>query len=293
MAESPFEITTSGKAKKGSLKGVIIALVVVLFLGLGIFGGVLLVRQNQLVDCTDNGGGIDPELSNCNQAGRTAPCGGEMYICPEAGGNWERSDGAGGSNATNGVCNIAGPTGLTTENLTGTSVKLKWTPGVGSQIRLWVSTNAEPTGTCSLGSTSSACIVSDEHLSPTTTEYQLTNLTPNTRYYWRLMSWTSEGCDAGTSVLNFTTTTTSGSATATATATATASATSTATATGQATAAPTPTKTSTSKSTSTPKATQKAAATKAPIPETGTGWPTYLVGILGALVIIGSLLLAL
>lgn len=102
---NPFEIVTSGKSKKGSAKGIIIALVVVLFLALGIFGGVLLVRQNQNIQekavseqCTDDCGVSTPErlvvcnnascdnsaISLCNAAtykGRIEKCGGKQYCC--------------------------------------------------------------------------------------------------------------------------------------------------------------------------------------------------------------------
>lgn len=44
---SPFEITTTSKSKKGGNKGIIIAVLVGVFLILGVVAGVLLVRQNQ------------------------------------------------------------------------------------------------------------------------------------------------------------------------------------------------------------------------------------------------------
>lgn len=114
MADSPFEITTSGKPKKSSMKGIIISLVVVLFLALGVFVGVLLVRQQQdirekadqaqcpaaqacphpdqpelLSDCSE--GGVDPNDSLCNARGRVGTCGGASYCCPGPNQAWTRN----------------------------------------------------------------------------------------------------------------------------------------------------------------------------------------------------------
>lgn len=47
MPESPFEIITTSNSKKAGSRGLIIALVVVLFLIAGVVTGVILVRQNQ------------------------------------------------------------------------------------------------------------------------------------------------------------------------------------------------------------------------------------------------------
>ena len=75
----------------------------------------------------------------------------------------------------------------------------------------------------------------------------------------------------------------------TATPTRSASPTSRATSTSTATSSSTATSTSTSKST----ATATAKSTQPPIPETGTGWPTYFGIGLGIITIVGSLFLAL
>ena len=105
---SPFEIVTPSKSKKGG-KGVIIALIVVLFLALGIFAGVLLVRQRQeirekadaavcpqdeecpsaenpalLVSCDPPEAPGNPDESLCSQGankGAVKSCGGGQYCC--------------------------------------------------------------------------------------------------------------------------------------------------------------------------------------------------------------------
>lgn len=57
---SPFEIVTSSTTKKSNIKGIIVAVVIVLFLTLSVVAGVLLVKQNQNVQekaagtCSDN-----------------------------------------------------------------------------------------------------------------------------------------------------------------------------------------------------------------------------------------------
>ncbi len=132
--DNPFEIVTSGKAKKGSTKGVIIALVVVLFLALGIFGGVLLVRQNQNIQekaacaaaCPNSNGDLvncydtpdtDGEVSTCNSTGRVEVCGQNIsdakeYCCPAAGGAWTTNMSA---------CAVSTPTATATATSTSTA----------------------------------------------------------------------------------------------------------------------------------------------------------------------------
>lgn len=110
---SPFEIVTPSKPKGGSKKGIFIALVVVLFLALGVFAGVLLVRQRQeirekaardscpaaeacpvpaqkslLRNCTPPEADGSPEESLCNKKGRIQSCGGKEFCCPAVGKAW-------------------------------------------------------------------------------------------------------------------------------------------------------------------------------------------------------------
>lgn len=202
-AQSPFDIVTPKKAQKLSTKGIVIASLVTVFLGLGAFLGVLLVRQNQnveeeavgcvqqcavgkadLVSCD----GVDTNgaVSKCSFM-RIETCGGKEYCCPAASGSW-------------------------TTDLT-------------------------------------KCAALSSSASP--------------------------------------------SATATSTSTAKSSAAAMATATSTSTARSSATATATAKATSTTKATATAVATKPPVPETGTGWPTYFGIGLGVLTIMGSLFLAL
>ncbi|HET7099117.1 MAG TPA: hypothetical protein VFI61_02705 [Patescibacteria group bacterium] len=113
---SPFEITTPAKSKKGN-KGLIIAILVVVFLILSVVVGVILVRQNQniaekavttgdsnfcpaveacpaagnpslLINCTPGETGSDPSQSTCNVTGRIESCGGAQYCCPASNGAW-------------------------------------------------------------------------------------------------------------------------------------------------------------------------------------------------------------
>jgi hypothetical protein len=209
---NPFEIVTSGKSKKVGSKGLIITLVIVVFLALGIFAGVLLVRQSQeirekaaceesctgnhLFNCTPAEVDGTPDESICDTTGRVASCGGQEYCCSTAGGNWTL-------NMT--VCNAtATPTSTATATATSTSTS-----------------SASPTATATATATGSG--VGGASKTPT----------------------------------------------------------------------PTPTKTSTSTAKATSTSTSSSSATKAPIPETGTSWPTYAGMALGILVIVGALLLAL
>lgn len=134
--------------------------------------------------------------SLCNRSGRVEMCGGATFCCPSVGGAWTTNM------AACPVCNAVAPTNLNVQKISPTSVKLKWTAGSGGIIRLWVSKNADPTSNCGTGTT---CIKNDEKLNSTTTEYLLENLTPETRYYWRIMTWKESGCDAGPAPVNFTT----------------------------------------------------------------------------------------
>jgi hypothetical protein len=134
--------------------------------------------------------------SICNMSGRVEMCGGASFCCPTAGGAWTTNM------ASCPTCNAVAPTNLNVEKISPTSVKLKWTAGSGGIIRLWVSKNSNPTSDCGSGST---CIKNDEKLNSTTTEFLLDNLTPETTYYWRIMTWKESGCDAGPAAVSFVT----------------------------------------------------------------------------------------
>jgi hypothetical protein len=307
MAEEIKVVGLSTPKNKGKANWKIISAIIgIIVLSIGVIAGILLVRQQQdireqasgncdnaqsvvqcprsdgaLVSCNPPDSNGNAQISLCNVAGRSEICGGENYCCPTAGGAWTKD-------MTACSCDAAAPTNKTTSNLASTSVTLKWTGGTGGKLRLWVSTDPNPTGTCS--ATSTTCVVNDKELPITSTEYELKDLKPNTKYYWRLMAWSREGCDSGGDVSNFTTTGDSQSATPSATATATATSTSTSTSKATVTA----TSTSSSKtSTPTTKSTSSASATAFPVPETGTDLPTVLGLSFGVVMILVSLGLAL
>ena len=311
----------STKKSKPTNWKVLGAIIGVIVLSVGVIAGILLVKQQQdirekaagncdspetIVKCPAPDGNLyscnPPDqnnnalISQCNLAGRIELCGiGNnivQYCCPSAGGSWT-TDMSGCS------CQAAPPTGFSVEQVSSTSVILKWTPGTGgTKTRLWVSTNVEPTGNCALGGAAN-CIVNDQALLMTTSQHELTNLTPNTKYYWRLMTWQVEGCDAGSAVMNFTT---SQVIVATSTPSVTAIATATPTRTPTPTPTPTPTATSTgSNKTATPtsisttvaNASATSTATTFPVPETGADFPTIIGVGFGIIMILLSLALAL
>lgn len=306
---------SSSKPKGKTNWKIIGAIIGIIVLAVGVIAGILLVRQNQdireqasgncddpgtivqcprsdgaLVSCTPPNSDGNAQISLCDSAGRVEVCGGAEYCCPSAGGAWT-------TNMTLcPACNITPPTSLASQQITSTTAKLSWTPGTGGVIRLWVSTNADPL-TCIRGTTSATCIVSDQELAATVDEFDLTNLLPNTKYYWRAMTWKQSGCDAGTQVFNFTTTSSGATATATSSSTATATATATSTSSsgtgGSGNKTATPTATSKSTATSKATATSKSTATAFPVPETGAEWPTVIGAGFGVIMILVSLALAL
>lgn len=319
---------------KGKIVGAIIG-VFVLVVGVG--AGIYLVSQNQnpqekasgncdnprtIVQCPAPDGNLyscnppdqnnNAQISTCDVKGRVELCGIDnnvvQYCCPSPNGAWT-------TDMTACSCQAKAPTSLTVTDLTSTSVTLKWVSGSGGITRLWVSKDSDPTGTCA--SNPSNCLVNDQHFDLNVNEYALSNLTPVTKYYWRLMTANGEGCDNGTLVANFTTAQTSTStpsptATSVATATATTTAVSstktptpTPTKTATPTAKPTSSATATSKATATSTSTTKATATStsvaavqatataAPIPVTGASWPTIIGGGFGIVMILVSIALAL
>jgi len=107
------------------------------------------------------------------------------------------------------TCDISPATGLTIENISPTKVKLKWTPGKGTYVKMWVATTDNPTSACSSlnsKSTSATCPVNentDYDIKATPSEYEVSNLKADTTYYWRLMMWDYPGCDNAAAVKSF------------------------------------------------------------------------------------------
>lgn len=114
MPNTPFEMVTPPAKKQLGSTGVIIAVLVVVLLGLGIFFGVRLVQQNQNVaeraqtvacpqaeecpvaadsthlrNCTPPEADNSPDEQVCDTAGKVGTCGGTQYCCPSAGGTWD------------------------------------------------------------------------------------------------------------------------------------------------------------------------------------------------------------
>lgn len=105
--KSPFEIVTPNKNKKGGSKGMIVAILIVVFLILSVVAGVLLVKQRQniqekaaaslcpaaeacpfttqktlLRNCHPPEADGSPSESLCNVAGRVEFCGTQNFCCP-------------------------------------------------------------------------------------------------------------------------------------------------------------------------------------------------------------------
>lgn len=198
---------------------VISAIIGIIVLSVGVIAGIFLVRQQQdireqaagncdnpesivqcprsdgaLVSCTPPDSNGNAQISVCDSRflGRPEVCGGTQYCCN--GTAWVTDMSACS-------CDAKAPTGVTVADLTSTSATLKWSGATGGKLRLWVSKNADLS--CSVAE---SCPANDLSITPVTTnEYALTNLTPNTKYYWRVMAWTKEGCDSASSIVNFTT----------------------------------------------------------------------------------------
>lgn len=242
--------------------------------------------NGNLYSCNPPDQNNNAQIHTCNVAGRKELCGVEgsikEYCCPSAGGTWTTDMSACS-------CTITAMTGMTVEQITGTTAILKWVPGNAPTTRLWVSKNADPVTNCAVGGASN-CILNDMKLTSTTTQYELTNLTPNTKYYWKIGVFEREGCDLNSSVMNFTT---SGGSNPTATATSTSGGNRTSTPTATSTSRST--STSTSRATATPRATARATSsgTAFPVPETGADFPTMLGVGFGVIMVLISLALAL
>lgn len=113
---SSFQVVTSPKSKKSGARGIIIAVVIVVFLALSVVAGVILVRQQQNIQEKASGSlcpaaeacpvaGQPDLLNSCNPAqadgsatqlscsnigevGQTVFCGATKYCCPSLGAAW-------------------------------------------------------------------------------------------------------------------------------------------------------------------------------------------------------------
>ena len=115
-AVSPFETITSKKSGRGGKKGIVIAIVIAVFLILGVVAGVLLVQQQQnikekaaenlcpaaeacplagqqdiLRDCSPGNADGSPQeykCSNIGNVGQIYACGAGRFCCPSLGALW-------------------------------------------------------------------------------------------------------------------------------------------------------------------------------------------------------------
>ena len=119
-AGSPFQTVTTKKSGKISKSTIIITICIVAFLILGVFAGVLLVRQQQnisekaqealcpsaqacpvpgqpdlLRNCSSVNEGESPQEISCSiqdNVKQIAECGGVRFCCPTLGGSWDSTD---------------------------------------------------------------------------------------------------------------------------------------------------------------------------------------------------------
>ncbi|MDZ4229193.1 MAG: fibronectin type III domain-containing protein [Patescibacteria group bacterium] len=119
-------------------------------------------------------------------------------------------------------CAITPPTNLTITNITANSAALNWTPGTGGNyVKLFVSSaSGSPTTDCGRlpnKTTDSICVANENgkpigndpnhaDIPAVPSTYQVTGMTPNTTYYWRIMMWKESGCDYAAPISSFTTT---------------------------------------------------------------------------------------
>jgi hypothetical protein len=207
---SPFEIVTPGKSKKAGNKGVIVAVLIVVFLILSVVAGVLLVRQQQniqekaaasqcpaaeacpaagnsnlLRNCHPPEGDNSPAESLCNKVGKQETCGTRQFCCPAVGGAWTTDLTACATPAPTPTPNF-----LTDANNCG-SVGFKCTGGTTCQAGQCVAAStATPTPTASASASSSASPTPTQTATPTpaasaTTQAQTTPLPiPETGTGW-------------------------------------------------------------------------------------------------------------
>lgn len=186
---SPFEIVSPKKSKKAGNKGIIVAILIVVFLILSVVAGVLLVRQRQLIQqkavgntcpgveacpfaqqptllisCHPTESDGSPTESLCNVAGRVETCGPALtkYCCPAAGASWT-------TNMT--VCNqLASPSPSATATATATPTA---TPTASATATPTASATAaassSPAASATATPTATATALASATASPTTT----------------------------------------------------------------------------------------------------------------------------
>ncbi len=170
----------------------------------------------------DQGVWVNPNIEKDSSTGKTTLNGDPIRLAENGqvirGGN-EESGGGGANTGGQPSCSISGPTNMVMTNISTSSAKLSWTPGVGNYVKLWVSTKSDPTADCGRlanKATDASCVANENgsllngdpnhaDIPATTTSWTLTNLAPNTTYYWRLMMWSYSGCDSGPGPISFTT----------------------------------------------------------------------------------------
>ena len=356
--QSPFEIITPTKSKKIGKKGLIIALVVVLFLALGIFAGVMLVKQRQEIrekaaeiqldeqypalegsmTCSqgfsDDFSGSTIDSTKWNTHGDVSLQSGKLLVkVAEIAPNGFNAAITKNSLIGDFVTEVEIPPIVKTGTGGGGAVVLFLTDDPNTDRLAVVRRNQGPG--CSSGCVGAALSVGPVP-DPANNNVSVSSTSPLTikverksgkfkvyykttgnfaAFFTSTLSLPDEikyidlsGINVGVAGVskvevrydNFKIHCPAGGSTATPTATASPTATSTATSsptgtpgsTRTPTATPSLTPSSSLSPTNTPAMTMTPTPTKPPIPDTGTGWPTYVGAGLGILVIIGSFLLA-
>lgn len=104
---------------------------------------------------------------------------------------------------TKDCCSVTAATSPSVEKVSTTSARLKWTPGTGGTVSLYVSKNPAPGNNCAGvagAGTAADCIVNGVTLAASTSSYLVTGLSPATAsattYYWRVFNKVSDTCSA-------------------------------------------------------------------------------------------------
>ena len=96
------------------------------------------------------------------------------------------------------VCLVTPPTNLSESNLTATFVRLNWTPGTNGLkqlLRVGTDLNAVKSGCPNGTGPQTGCIIKEDNLSTSQNSYSINSgLTPNTIYYWRVVTFASSNC---------------------------------------------------------------------------------------------------